>query len=93
MWISVWIDIHIQMGAGMKTVQMTLDEALVVQVDRAARKLRTSRSGFTRDALRRAIRDLRMKELEAKHRQGYSRSPVSEGEFSVWEEEQEWGEL
>lgn len=76
----------------MKTVQMTLDEALVAQVDRAARKLRTSRSGFTRDALRRAIRDLRMKELEEKHRRGYARSPVSEGEFSMWEGEQEWGE-
>ena len=76
----------------MKTVQMTLDEALVVQVDRAARKLHTSRSGFTRDALRRAIRDLQVKEREERHRLGYTRAPVSEGEFSVWEEEQEWGE-
>jgi len=77
----------------MKTVQMTLDEALVAQVDKVARKLHTSRSGFTRDALRRAIRDLHMKELEERHRRGYARSPVVEGEFSVWEEEQEWGEL
>lgn len=76
----------------MKTVQMTLDEALVAEVDKAARKLHTSRSGFARDALRRAIRDLRAKELEEKHRRGYEQAPVSEGEFSVWEEEQEWGE-
>ena len=76
----------------MKTVQMTLDEALVAEVDRAARKLRTSRSGFTRDALRQAIRRLHVKELEERHRRGYARVPVSEGEFSVWEEEQEWGE-
>ncbi|MBT3376429.1 MAG: ribbon-helix-helix protein, CopG family [Lentisphaerae bacterium] len=76
----------------MKTVQMTLDEALVAQVDTAARKLHTSRSGFTRDALRRAIRDLQRRELEEKHRKGYARLPVAEAEFSVWEEEQEWGE-
>ncbi len=77
----------------MKTVQMTLDEDLVVEVDRAARRLKTSRSGFTRDALRRAIRDLRVSEMEAEHRRGYERAPVGQGEFSVWEEEQEWGEL
>ena len=77
----------------MKTVQMTLDEALVTEVDKAARRLRTSRSAFTRDALRRALRALRVAELEESHRRGYTRSPVGEGEFSVWEEEQEWGEL
>ncbi|MBT7161749.1 MAG: ribbon-helix-helix protein, CopG family, partial [Victivallales bacterium] len=48
----------------MKTVQMTLDEELVAQVDKAARKLHTSRSGFTREALRRALRDVQAKELE-----------------------------
>jgi len=76
----------------MKTVQMTLDEALVTEVDRAAQRLHTSRSGFTRDALRRALVDLRVADLEESHRRGYARSPVREGEFSLWEEEQEWGE-
>lgn len=28
--------------------------------------------------------------LEAKHREGYVRSPVREGEFDLWEEEQVW---
>jgi metal-responsive CopG/Arc/MetJ family transcriptional regulator len=36
----------------MKTVQMTLDEELVARVDRAAMRLKTTRSGFTRQALR-----------------------------------------
>ena len=92
MWIIVWIDIHIKIGVGMKTVQMTLDEALITEVDKAARKLHTSRSGFTRHALRRALHDQQVAELEEKHRRGYARSPVREGEFSVWEEEQAWGE-
>jgi metal-responsive CopG/Arc/MetJ family transcriptional regulator len=81
-----------QAGAAMKTVQMTLDEELVAQVDKAARKLHTSRSGFTREALRRALRDVQAKELEEEHRRGYAQLPVAEGEFSVWEEEQKWGE-
>lgn len=74
----------------MKTVQMTLDEALVEEVDRAAQTLGTTRSAFTRDALRDALVRLREKELEEKHREGYARLPVREGEFSDWENEQAW---
>jgi CopG family transcriptional regulator / antitoxin EndoAI len=74
----------------MKTVQMTLDEALVEKVDRAARILGTTRSAFTRDALREALTRLKEKALEEKHRAGYARHPVQEGEFSDWEAEQVW---
>jgi metal-responsive CopG/Arc/MetJ family transcriptional regulator len=92
MGITVAIYIHMGVRTVMKTVQMTLDEALVAAVDRTARRLKTSRSGFTRDALRRALEEIRTRELEDKHRRGYARVPVSQGEFSVWEGEQEWGE-
>lgn len=40
----------------MKTVQMTLDEDLVRSVDRVVKKIHTTRSAFTRDALRDALR-------------------------------------
>ena len=76
----------------MKTVQMTLDEHLVRAVDSAARKLGTTRSGFTREALRSALKDVRVKELESRHREGYKRRPVKRGEFSDWESEQVWGD-
>ena len=36
----------------MRTVQMTLDEELLASVDKAAKKLKTTRSAFTRKALR-----------------------------------------
>jgi metal-responsive CopG/Arc/MetJ family transcriptional regulator len=75
-----------------KTVQMTLDKDLVDQVDRAVKKMGTTRSAFTRQALRDALRDLRLKELEKRHREGYKRKPVKRGEFSVWEAEQVWVE-
>jgi metal-responsive CopG/Arc/MetJ family transcriptional regulator len=76
----------------MKTVQMTLDENLVKAVDSAARKLGTTRSGFTREALRSALKEVRIKELESKHREGYKHKPVKRGEFSNWESEQIWGD-
>ena len=76
----------------MKTVQMTLDENLVKAVDSAAKRLGTTRSGFTRQALRSALKEIRVKDLEAKQREGYKPKPVKRGEFSGWESEQVWGD-
>jgi len=76
----------------MKVVQMTLDDSLLEEVDRAATALGTTRSAFTRDALRTALVSLRERELERKHREGYQRHPVRPGEFSIWEDEQAWGD-
>ena len=75
----------------MKTVQITLDENLVKAVDSAAKKLGTTRSAFTREALRSALNVVRVKELESRHRQGYRRKPVKRGEFD-WESEQVWSD-
>ena len=74
----------------MRTVQMTLDDELVIAVDRAAKRLRTTRSSFTRDALRAALDRVRVRELERTHREGYRRKPVKKTEFAVWEREQVW---
>lgn len=76
----------------MKTVQMTLDEDLVARVDRVAKKLRTSRSAFTRDALRRALAEVDRLDAEARHRRGYQKAPVAAGEFDIWDDEQSWGD-
>ena len=76
----------------MRTVQMTLEEDLVEAVDRAARKLGTTRSAFARKALREALARARDRALEEKHRVGYARKPVRSGEFEVWESEQVWPE-
>lgn len=76
----------------MRTVQMTLDDELVSAVDRTARRLRTTRSAFTRDALRAALDRVRQREQEQKHRKGYARKPAQKQEFSVWEHEQVWAD-
>ncbi len=75
----------------MKTIQMTLDEDLVKSVDKAAKRLKTSRSAFTRDALRAALERLNNSLLEKKHKQGYETYPIGKDEFSIWEKEQDWG--
>ena len=77
----------------MKTVQMTLDENLVRAVDRVVKRLRTTRSAFTRKALRDALAKVNVAKLERRHREGYAAHPVGKKEFSVWENEQEWGDL
>lgn len=71
---------------------MTLDDELVETVDKLVKELQTTRSAFTRDALREAVNRFYIKHLEAEHSKGYERHPVSKDEFSVWEKEQDWGE-
>jgi metal-responsive CopG/Arc/MetJ family transcriptional regulator len=71
---------------------MTLDDDLVEAVDRVSRQLQTSRSAFTRKALKEALARYDIEQLEHKHRQGYRKFPVSNDEFSVWETEQVWGD-
>ncbi len=76
----------------MRTVQMTLDDDLVKTVDNIARKMHTTRSEFTRLALRRALKRIETIRLEERHHRGYAAAPVTTGEFSVWEKEQQWGD-
>jgi metal-responsive CopG/Arc/MetJ family transcriptional regulator len=71
---------------------MTLDDDLVKAVDRVSKQLQTSRSAFTRKALREALARYNLEQLERKHRQGYQKHPIAADEFSVWESEQDWGD-
>lgn len=76
----------------MVTVQMTIDEDLVREVDKVSKQLQTNRSAFTRKALRMALDHLKIEQLEQQHRQGYKKTPPAADEFSVWETEQDWGD-
>ena len=74
----------------MRTIQMTLDDELVDAVDKVVKKLKMTRSAFTRQALRHAITQANIKQMEDKHKKGYEKEPVGKSEFSFWEPEQEW---
>ena len=56
------------------------------------KKLKTTRSAFTRGALAREIEKQNSLMLEKKHKEGYLSKPVKGNEFAVWEPEQEWGD-
>ncbi len=74
----------------MKTVQMTIDEALLTQVDTLIEELGTNRSAFMREALESALKQRQVKLLEEQHRAGYARHPLTPDEFDIWQEEQVW---
>ena len=71
----------------MRRVQIALDEKLVRSVDRIVKDLDTTRSEFTRQALREAIRRHQVSQLEEKHRRGYERFPSNQDEFGDWGKE------
>jgi len=76
----------------MKTIQMTLDEDLLNQVDKAIHELESNRSAFIRESIQYYLVTLRIKELEKRQREGYLKHPVQAGEFDIWEDEQVWGD-
>jgi hypothetical protein len=69
---------------------MTLEPALVAQIDRAAKRLGLTRSAFARGAFAAALERLRVEERERRHAAGYRSKPVRPGEFDAWGDEQAW---
>ncbi len=76
----------------MKTIQMTIDDELLAEVDLLTATLQTTRSAFIRSALQLALRHHTMLEKEQQHAKGYAQHPVVSGEFDGWDAEQSWGE-
>lgn len=91
LWIILWTVIHSRKNAPvMKTIQMTIDDELLTEVDHATEALQTNRSAFIRSALQLALRHYRIEQLEQQHAAGYARTPVAPNEFDMWEAEQQW---
>jgi len=76
----------------MKAIQILMDEALLRDLDQEARRRGTDRSKLIRMASARLLRDLRRRDLEARHRRGYVDEPQDVDELRAWEEVQEWPE-
>jgi metal-responsive CopG/Arc/MetJ family transcriptional regulator len=76
----------------MKTIQMTIDETLLAEVDRTVDELGTNRSAFIRDALQSALRRHALEKLEARHAAGYAAQPMTDEEQADWEKLRDWGE-
>ncbi len=76
----------------MKTIQMTIDETLLEQVDRTVQTLETTRSAFIRMALEQALRQYHVRRLEERDEVGYTAVPTNRSETNEWQNEQEWGD-
>ena len=76
----------------MKTIQMTIDDQLLAEVDHVTATLQTTRSAFIRSALQLALRHHAILEKEQQHAKGYAQHPVTPDEFDLWQAEQSWGE-
>jgi len=76
----------------MHNLSITLDDDLFRALDTRARTLHLSVSAFIRHTLQTTMQRQQMTTLEAQHRQGYLKYPVTPGEFSDWEDEQVWGD-
>ena len=77
----------------MKTVQITLDEALLQQVDEVVQNEGTNRSAYIRELLEEALKRYRIAQLEKKHREGYECLPIQPEEIEeleLWESAQVW---
>lgn len=76
----------------MKTIEVTIDEALLAEIDSATRSLDISRETFINAALQRALREQSVIAQEQRHEQGYARRPPGVDELEVWDAERVWGE-
>ena len=76
----------------MKTIQMTIDEALLEQVDQTVQGLNTTRSAFIRFALEQALRQYQIRRLEERDEAGYTTVPANTTATEEWITEQDWGD-
>lgn len=74
----------------MQTIELTIDEALLAQIDRVTRELSLTRAAFIHQALEAALDQQAILAKERQQALGYERKPVEPGEFDGWEEVQVW---
>jgi metal-responsive CopG/Arc/MetJ family transcriptional regulator len=74
----------------METIQVVLDAKLLKATDRAALRTKRNRSALIRDALREHLRQLEIRALEARDREGYAKHPENHDVAVIWESEAAW---
>ena len=74
----------------METIQVVLDEKLLLATDRAAKSTKRNRSALIREALREYLSKLEIRTLEDRDREGYSKGRLTQDEVLLWENEAAW---
>jgi metal-responsive CopG/Arc/MetJ family transcriptional regulator len=76
----------------MKPIQILMDEAQLVELDRVAKRRRSNRSKVIRAAVTSYLGTARTAALEEQHRKGYEARPQQANEIEPWEDVQAWPE-
>ena len=84
----------------MKTIQITIGEKLLAEMDRALKGRRRQRSAFIRESIAAELKRQRIRQLEEKEIEAYRKCPVQPDEFEVdpgqlvwpedWEDDSIW---
>lgn len=76
----------------MKTIQVTIDESLLGKLDRALKGRPRLRSAFIRQSIAAQLKQMKRKQLEELHREGYRKYPEGKDEFEAPEGDLAWGD-
>ncbi len=76
----------------MTTIQLSIDESLLTEVDRITQSLAMTRVDFFRQGLKLALQKYEIKLLEKQHEESYARLPMLPEEIDEWESERVWEE-
>ena len=76
----------------METIQLSIDESLLAEVQQATNALQMTPSDFMKVALERALAQREIIAKERRDAQGYLEQPQQPEEIEEWQSEQEWGE-
>ena len=76
----------------MKSIQMTIEDSLLQEIDEAVKALDTTRSAFLRDAAKIRLLKLKFAEMDRQYAESFTRLPIQPDEFEDWGEIQNWGE-
>ncbi len=76
----------------METIELSIDESLLAEVQQATSALQMTPSDFMKVALERALQQREIIAKERLHAQGYIAHPQQPEEVEEWQDEQEWGE-
>jgi len=71
----------------METIQLTLDESLLAQVQQATNALEMTRSDFIKVALERAVQQREIIAKERQHAEAYAKHPQQAEEIEEWQDE------
>ncbi len=74
----------------MKTIQMTIDEPLLRELDAGAEQDSMARSAFMRKGLRQFLRIRQLAEWDRQDRAAYAADPQTAEEIDEWLEVQAW---